>query len=294
MTILMISMCALGVSVGLMLVVLGLRGVEGRPETEPTSTTGSLLAQLGNIEQVRLRIFVAAVGSVGMAFLAPWPVAIVLAGAGGFALPTLLGSQKRRHAAVARTEAVATWAEQLRDTIGSSAGLQEAITVTARVAPKELRTEIQAVSLGMRRTPLPVLLRRFAHDVDDPAADQVAVALIMASERRGQNLTGLLSDVAEAARQEATMRMRTETSRAQTYSDAKAVTGIVLGVFALLLVVNRGYLSPFDSLVGQLVMACVGAMWVSAVYGLAKLSIVRRGPRILTLAVENQPAPEMV
>lgn len=282
MTILMVAMCGLGVAGGLMLMILGLRGIE--PPTESAESGGlSITVRITEIEQVRLRFILAVVGAVGMGLLAPWPVAIVLAGAGGFATPTLLGSQKRRHAAVAKTEAVATWAEQLRDTIGSSAGLQEAITVTARVAPKEIRTEVQALSLGMRRTPLSTLLRRFAHDVDDPAADQVAVALIMASERRGQNLTGLLSDVAEAARQEATMRMRTETSRAQTYSDAKAVTGIVLGVFALLLVVNRGYLSPFDSLVGQLVMAVVGAMWVTAVYGLAKLSVVRRGPRILLL-----------
>ena len=83
------------------------------------------------------------------------------------------------------------------------------------------------------------------------------------------------------------MRMRTETSRAQTYSDAKAVTGIVFGVFAFLLVANRGYLAPFDTLVGQLVMAVVGAMWVTAVYGLAKLSVVRRGPRILTLTDDD-------
>ena len=279
----MVALCGLGVAGGLMLMILGFGGID--PSTESVEAGGlSMKARITAIEQVRLRIILAVVGAIGMGMLAPWPVAIVLTAAGGFSLPTLLGSQKRRHAAVAKTESVATWAEQLRDTIGSSAGLQEAITVTARVAPKEIRTQVQALSLGMRRTPLSTLLRRFAYDVDDPAADQVAVALIMASERRGQNLTGLLSDVADAARQEATMRMRTETSRAQTYSDAKAVTGIVLGVFALLLVVNRGYLSPFDSLVGQLVMAVVGAMWVSAVYGLAKLSVVRRGPRILSLS----------
>lgn len=283
MTLVMVTVCGLGVAGGLMLMILGFRGIEPTTDSAPTASV-SIGHRFGEIEQVRLRIMLAVVGAIGMGTLAPWPVAIVLTSAGGFSLPTLLGSQKRRHAAVAKTEAVATWAEQLRDTIGSSAGLQEAITVTARVAPKEIRTQVQALSLGMRRTPLSTLLRRFAYDVDDPAADQVAVALIMASERRGQNLTGLLSDVAEAARQEATMRMRTETSRAQTYSDAKAVTGIVLGVFALLLVVNRGYLAPFDSLVGQLVMAVVGAMWVSAVYGLAKLSVVRRGPRILSLS----------
>ncbi len=282
MTPLLVVICGLAVAAGLMLIVLGVYGVEDSPRTADDPAT-QVRDRLHQVDQLRVRLVLTVLFASVMWFLAGWPVAIGLAGLGGFSTPTLTGSQKRRKASVAKTEAVATWAEQLRDTIGSAAGLQEAITVTARVAPKEIRSDVQAVALGMRRHPLSVLLRRFANDVSDPAADQVAVALILASERRGQNLTGLLSDVAEAARQEATMRMRTETSRAQTYSDAKAVTMIVLGVFALLLVVNRGYLSPFDSLTGQFVMAIVGAMWVSAIYGLAKLSVVRRGPRILSL-----------
>ncbi len=151
------------------------------------------------------------------------------------------------------------------------------------MAPREIRVEVNDLALAMRRESLPVLLRRFANAVDDPAADQVAIALILASERRGQNLVGLLSDVADAARQEATMRMRTETSRAQTYSDARAVTYIVLGMFGLLLVMSRGYLDPFDTLTGQTVLAVVGALWIGAFYGLAQLSTVRRPPRILAL-----------
>lgn len=283
MTLIVVLLAAAGFTAGILLVVAGIHGTHNN-----TKTTGSSRARLAEISQLRLRIGLAVLFAGAMAFLAPWPVAIALAGFGGFSTPTLLGAQKRRRSAVARTEAVATWAEQLRDTMGSAAGLQEAITTTARVAPKEIRTEVQALALGMRRHPLGTMMRRFATDIDDPAADQVAVALILASERRGENLTVLLSDVAEAARQEAMMRMRTETSRAQTYSDAKAVTMIVLTVFGLLLVMSRGYLDPFNSATGQFVLAMVGAMWVGAVYGLVKLSEVRRGPRILSLTESDR------
>ncbi len=283
MTLFVAVLAGLGTGVGLMLVMMGLRGVDTQPQTATNRLVPPVLARLAHIDRFRLRVFLGAGAALAMAFLAPWPVAVLLAGLAGFSSPTIAGAAKRRKAAVAKTEAIATWAEQLRDTIGSAAGLQEAISVTSRVAPKEIRGDVQTLARGMRRQPLPQLLREFALGVDDPAADQVAVALIMASQRRGQNLTVLLSDVADAAREEATMRMRTETSRAQTYSDAKAVTGIVLGVFFLLLMLNRGYLSAFDSFTGQVVLAVVGVMWAAAVYALAELSKVRRPPRILSL-----------
>jgi len=283
MSFLVALLAGLGTGCGLLLFAMGVVGVEEKELSKVgVDDSFNVVERIRGIDRLRLRMGLAVTGAIIMIFLAPWPVAIFLAAVGGFVSPTIAGAAGRRKEAVARSEAIATWAEQLRDTIGSASGLQESITVTARVAPKEIRAEVQEVASGMRRENLSVLLRRFAVKVDDPAADQVAIALIMASERRGQNLTSLLSDVAAAAREEATMRMRTETSRAQTYSDAKAVTSIVFGVFLLLLLVNRGYLSPFDSFVGQVVMAVVGAMWALAIYGIAELSKVRRPPRILS------------
>ncbi|MFV1989587.1 MAG: type II secretion system F family protein [Acidimicrobiales bacterium] len=282
MSLLVALMAGLVFGVGLVLIALGLRGAEVNPAAD--DSVASVLSRVRDIDQIRLRVTLAILFAFLMWILAAWPVAILLAAVGGAATPTIMGAGKRRDAAVAKTEAVATWAEQLRDTIGSSAGLQEAIVVTSRLAPAQIRAQVRELALGMRRSPLSVVLRRFAEAVDDPSADQVAVALILASERRGQNLTGLLSDVAEAAREEATMRMRTETSRAQSYSDAKAVTLIILGVFGLLLVLNTGYLGAFSSLAGQLVLAGVGAMWAFAIYGLAQLSKVRRPPRILAVS----------
>ncbi len=273
---------------GCLLILMGLRGTEQKEILD--GVTVSLTDRLKGVDQLRLRVVLAISAAFFMWFLAPWPVAVLLAALGGMAAPTIVGARKRRDATVAKTEAVAAWAEQLRDTIGSSAGLQQAIAVTARLAPTPIRSEVRELALGMRRSPLPEVLRRFAAEVDDPSADQVAVALILASERRGQNLTALLGDVAEAARDDATMRMRTETARAQSYSDAKAVTLIVLGVFGLLLIFSNDYLAAFGSSMGQVVLAIVGGMWAFAIYGLAQLSKVRRPARLLALS-ESATAP---
>lgn len=280
----MVLLAGSGMGVGLMLVVLGLRGVE-RSRAEHRSR-----ARLSDIDRLGLRFALAAAGVLAIWLLAGWPVGMILAAVAGFVSPTLAGAKRRRQVAIEKIEAIAGWAEQLRDTIGAAAGLQEAIAVTSRVAPTRIRPAVRDLAGGMRRNNLSVELRRLAEAVDDPAADQIVVALILASERRGQNLTRLLSDVAAAAREDATMRIRTETSRAQTYSDAKVVSGIVVGMFAFMLLFNRGYLAAFDRLAGQLVLAVVGTLWAFALYGIAQLSVVRRPPRLLNV-VDERAAP---
>jgi len=281
----MVVLAGTGTGTGLLLIIIGWRGVETQSRTGRLRAAGGRVAER-HVDRLRLRLALAAGGGIGLWLLSGWPVGIIASATAGFVAPTLVGAKQRRQAAIAKIEAIAGWAEQLRDTIGASAGLQEAITVTARVAPPEIRPAVQDLAGGMRRNDLSSQLRRFADLVDDAAADQIVVALILASERRGQNLTLLLTDVAAAAREDATMRIRTETARAQTYSDAKVVSWIVIGMFSFMLMFNRRYLEPFDSLLGQTVLATVAVLWALALYGIAQLSIVRRPPRMLASAGE--------
>jgi hypothetical protein len=274
--------------IGLLLVILGWRGVEPTQDLEDAAKTGAPgVAGLAGVERLRLRLALAAGGSGLMWLVTGWPVGILLVGVAGLVAPTLLGVKRRREASIATTEAVAAWAEQLRDTIGAAAGLQEAISATARVAPAAIRPAVQELAAGMRRGSLRLELQRFAAAVDDPAADQLAVALILAAERRGRNLTQLLSDVAAAAREDATMRIRVETSRAQTYTDAKVVSGIVIGMFTFMLVLNRSYLAAFDTWAGQLVLGVIGCLWAVALWTLVQLSVVRRSPRIVAVTADE-------
>ena len=83
-----------------------------------------------------------------------WPAAGVLAGAAAGVAPMLVGTRRRRDRLNARSEALAAWAEMLRDTIAAHAGLREAIAVTARVAPVPIRAEVQALAVRAEREPL--------------------------------------------------------------------------------------------------------------------------------------------
>ena len=271
---------------GLLLVVMGLRRRVTDPADEAEGPKAASAAVAELTDRLPLRVGLGLAAAVVMGILALWPVAIVMAFLGGYVAPTIAGAKGRREAAVSKTEAIASWAEQLRDVIGSAAGLQEAISVTADLAPIEIRSDVQQIRNGLLYEDLPTLLRQFADRVDDPAADQIVVSLVLAATRSSGNLTELLNEAAVAARAEASMRMRMEVSRAQSYADAKAATYIVLGMFGFLLLFNSEYLEPYGTFEGQLVLGAVGLLWSFAVQGLAALARVRRPERVLAVAEE--------
>ena len=113
---------------------------------------------------------------VVVAALTGWPVAAVLAGLGAWALPSVLGGAKERAREVARTEAIAGWAEMLRDTLSAAAGLEQAIVATASVAPLPIRDEVVALAGRLEAERLVPALRRFADDLADPTGDLVVAA----------------------------------------------------------------------------------------------------------------------
>ena len=214
-----------------------------------------------------------------------WPAAGGLAGAATAIAPMLIGSRRRRRELEERTEGLASWAEMLRDTISAHAGLREAIAVTARVAPTPIRRQVQALSVRAERESLPVALRRFASEVEDPVADLIVTALVIAAERQAQRLSDLLAEIAASARQQAAMRMRIETGRARTYASSRALVVITLGLAVSLMLFSPKFMSPYDSATGQLVMLGIGALFAGALWGLVRMSRPAPAPRLLATAV---------
>lgn len=303
-----------GCGAGLVLVGASLRGAVPPFGTETSTSSGTRTGLTAGTDHSALRSTAAssfggrlrtADGTLGtrvlgaaavalvIGLLSGWPVGIVGGAAAGAAAPSLAIARRRRLATMQRVEAVAAWCEQLRDIIGASAGLQEAIGASARVAPMPIRSAVQAFASDQRRLPFAVAARRFADAIADPVGDQVAIALTLAAERRGQSLAAVLHDVAAAAREEAVMLDRTETARARSYNEALAVTGIVLAMFAGLLLFNRDYLRPFDSWTGQLVLAVIGAGWATAFASLISLSAIRRPDRLLALSAPSGSPPRV-
>ncbi len=221
-----------------------------------------------------------AAGIVGWAATGWFAVGGLAAGVAVIA-PRLAGTKARREHAQERSEALASWAEMLRDTVSAHAGLREAISITAKVAPRAIRDDVQRLSARAEREQLTKALRQFASEVADPVADLIVAALVIASDRQAHRLSELLSQIASSAREQAGMRIRVETGRARTYASARALVLITFGFAAVLMLFSPTYMEPYDSMSGQLVLMMIAGLFAGALWGLVQLGRPSESPRIL-------------
>ncbi len=267
-----------GVGLGLVFAWAGWRGVTlPRPARSPARP---------KVERATLRLGLAAGGAVVVGAATGWPVGALLAGLAGWGLPGLLGGSKGRGDGLARIEAVAGWAEMLRDTMAGAAGLEQAIVATATVAPLPIRAEVATLAVRLEGERLAPALRGFADEVADPTMDLVVAALVLAAEHQASRLGELLGSLAQAARDQATMRLRVEAGRARSRTSVKVVVGVTAGLALGLAVLNRSYLAPYDSALGQLVLLLVGAMFAGAFVWLSRMTRPSAPERFLARATE--------
>ena len=209
----------------------------------------------------------------------------------GWMIPSFVGLRTRRRQQLARSEAIAIWAEMLRDLLVSNAGLHEAIGKSARVAPAAIRDEVRALYVRSQRGDLSSALARFADDMDDSIADTVVTALLIADQRAVSDLGEMLAAVAASTRDTVAMQLRINAARARTYRTAQLIAGIVVFFVGLMIVTNRDYMDPFGTFVGQLVLTAVAVIVAAAVWGMIVLSRPAVPARLLKVALRPQPVP---
>jgi tight adherence protein B len=266
-----------GVGLGVLLVALGFRGVERRRPTRHWTRR--------QLEGHTLRLAVAVGAAVVLGAGTGWPVAALLAAAACWGVPQLFTESKTHAQLIARVEAVAGWAEMLRDTMAGAAGLEQAIVASAPVAPLPIRGEVATLAGRLERERLAPALRAFADEVADPTCDLVVATLVLAAEHQASRLGELLGTLAASARDQATMRLRVEAGRARTRTSVWVIVGVTLGLALFLAVLNHGYLAPYSSPLGQFVLLVVGVLFALAFAWLAKITrpveparLLRRSP----------------
>ena len=260
-----------GIGAGICLALWSLHRAPAAASTAPGGAAGPGVAALRRrFPNVVVRLFASAVGGILAALVTRWPVA-VLAGIGiGFFAPDLFSDRAQRRAGTDRTAAIASWTEMLRDTMAAAAGLEQAIVTTAPLVPEPIRPEIGLLVSRLQRDRLGSALAGLGDDLADPTADLVVSALALAASGEAQELGELLASLAAAARDSATMRLKIDASRARTRTSVRIITTVTLAMALVLVLLNRSYLTPFDSFTGQLVLlavlACFGAsfVWLSS------------------------------
>lgn len=239
-----------------------------------------------HIERLGLRLALGVGGGVVMAALTRWPVGSLLVAAAGFFLPTVMGEKAARQSQVGKVEAIASWAEMLRDTMAGAGGLEQSIIASAGVAPMAIRPEVVALASRLQRDRLTPALRHFADELDDPTGDLVVAALVLAADKSPKRLGQLLGMLAESARAEVNMRLRVDAGRARTRTSVRVVSFTTVGFALLLLVLNRSYLEPYGTVLGQLVLGVVGACFATSFWWLSRASRIEANERFLTGGAE--------
>jgi Flp pilus assembly protein TadB len=265
------------VGVGLLLLVLSIVGLPRREAATPGRRSGGFDVQRSTVK------LAAGVG-VGLVILVVtrWVVLAVALGLLVALWDQIFGGVQSERRAIAKLDGLAAWTESLRDTIAGAVGLEQAIPATAVNAAPTIRPSLNLLVDRLRvREPLPSALLKFSDDLDDSSADLIVAALILNSRLRGPGLRDVLSALAQSAREELDLRRRVEGSRRSTRRSVQLVVGITLVVPGMLVLFNQGYVEPYATVEGQMVLTVVIAIFGLGILWLRRLAGVEAPERFL-------------
>ncbi|MBT8208825.1 MAG: hypothetical protein KJO18_11155 [Acidimicrobiia bacterium] len=242
-----------GIGLGFLLFIQGLRGREILPDRAPS------IRALGNGSNLA-RVAGAAAAALVVLAITSWPVAAAAAFVLAVSGPRMMGGRQERADSIARTQAVATWTEMIRDNMAGAAGLEQALIATGPVAPDAIAPEVRRFVHRIDDMPLGQALARLGDDLNHPSADLVVAALTNAVRMESRQLGPLLTRLADSIRGDVRMRLRVEVGRARIRTSARIVMGVTAFTVAFLYIFSRELLDVYDTPIGQ--------VWLLVVLGI--------------------------
>jgi tight adherence protein B len=273
------ALCGLGTGYGIWLAIDGIR----RRERATRPSASSILGRFGD-SVTPTRIATALIAAAVTGVVTRWPIGVILAGLAAWSLPQIVTANRGNRRAQEKLEAIATWTENLRDTLAGAAGLEEAIAATSRSAPAPIREQVVAFAAALEDgIRLPVALHAFAADLDHPAGDLVVASLLLASTRQARDLAEQLGALAAATREQSAARMRIQTEWATTATSVRVIIAITLLMAIGQILFNRAFLAPYATPAGQVILAVVGALFAAGFTWLGRMSRIRDASRVLAI-----------
>jgi Flp pilus assembly protein TadB len=261
------SLAGAAIAAGLLLGITELIGrVPPAPGTPPRRRP---LAGLASGTDGRRALVAVAAGLVALA-VTRWPVAGLATALAVAFLPGVLSTAAQRRR-TAKLEALEQWTRRLGDMLAASRGLEEALEASARSAPAAIAGPVAALAARLSaRAGTAAALRAFAADIDDPAGDRIAAALIIATGHRGGGVRDVLNTLATMISRDVAARREIEAERAQHQTTLRWIVIFVAG-FTVFAVLNRNYSSPYGTFPGEVVLALVTALYAGGLGWLHRL-----------------------
>lgn len=271
------------IGVGVMLVLGGgvaavatLLGVQGRSDRGTKTASGRRFV----VKPIYAVGVVA--GLVGLLLTGWVAVGVGVVGAVLF-VPAVLGkSTAPEH--IARLEALGSWTRRLADLLASGAAgsLERALTKSAAIAPAAICTEVSALAARIGPQGTRTALLAFAQDMADPVSDEVVMSLILQLRHGGRGLAAVLSDLAAHVEDQIRMRRGIEADRAKPRSNVRTIVLLTLGLSAGFILLDRPFLEPYGTPVGQAAFLGVVAIFAAAMVWLRRIVRLTPGERLLS------------
>lgn len=273
---LLLVLAGLLVSGGLVAAVAAVRGVSF---LSTAATAGG--------RSRRRRITPLHLGAVATGVLAllvtGWPVAALAAAGGVVFIPTVLGGGKASRQVIATSEALADWTRRLADLISSGAAgsTRDALRRSLSSAPEPIAAAVSNLVSRMGPQGVEPALRQFAREVDDPAADKIAMVLVLRERNGGPGLAEVLTALAADLDERSRMVREVEAERAKPRANMRTIVVVTLVLVVGMTLFARTFLSGYSTPVGQLALLFDIALFATALRWMRRLSDPPRPPRVL-------------
>ena len=209
-----------------------------------------------------------------------WLGAGVLFGILGWFGPRIVLGLRARQQVLVRIEAVAIWAEQLRDLVTAGGSVSGSILLSAPYSPEPIREQVQKLSEETLGYGLPEALKRFAIRCESPYVDRLSLGLKIADES-GAKLRDLLDHLASSLRASVEVRFRTEATQKRTLMNGTLIIAITLGLAAVITLLTPNYFNEYFGPVGQSVLMFIVALYAMAIFAILQMDKATEGARLL-------------
>jgi Flp pilus assembly protein TadB len=234
---------------------------------------------------LRRPIMAAIAGGTFVVAVSGWMIPSLVVGAiVGWLANASRGRRRGVDVGVERTEALASWVENVRDVLQSGNQPVGAIGATTETCPPSIRPQVRSLFARLSAgQPAEIAFRRFADDMDEPLADLVAVGLLIALSR-GAETEDVLSALAAQARHQADRRRIVEAERAPMRREVLMVSLVMCALLAGVFVFARSsYLNAYDDVSGQVFLALILVGYGALLIWVGKLATFPQPSRFLTL-----------
>lgn len=207
-----------------------------------------------------------------------WEVAAGAAAIVGWLLPSMIARGRRERDHLRRIEAVAELAARLRDAFRSGIGVYDALAHAAANPPAALAPDLKRMAADARVSGLGPAADAFGNRVGREG-ELLAAALALSEEAGARNTSDVLDALAEAASSRAATIREARARQTRAKVSARVVTAVPVVLLTLIRRSNPGYLAPFDSAQGQVVLALALCLIAAGYLVMLRMARIEGGTR---------------